>query len=90
MSIPHWLEIVAIISLIGAGICSVIIIRDLLTGHSQHMWIMNLVWPITALYFGPLALWAYYQWGRLISRHQMMKAKERGEEMPGKPLKTSY
>lgn len=84
MNIPHWLEILAIVSLVAAGICALIIVLDLLAGHKQHMWIMNLVWPITALYFGPLALWAYFKWGRLSTHHQMMKAKERGEEMPTK------
>lgn len=28
------------------------------------MWIMNVTWPITGLYFGPFALWAYYAMGR--------------------------
>jgi hypothetical protein len=28
------------------------------------MKIMEAVWPITALYFGPLAVWAYRAWGR--------------------------
>lgn len=28
------------------------------------MWIMNIVWPVTALYAGPLALIAYYRIGR--------------------------
>ena len=28
------------------------------------MWIMNIVWPVTALYSGPLGLWAYYKIGR--------------------------
>jgi hypothetical protein len=27
----------------------------------QKMWIMNLVWPITALYFGPFAAWLYWR-----------------------------
>jgi hypothetical protein len=29
---------------------------DELCDHPQQMWIMNLVWPITGLYAGPLAL----------------------------------
>ena len=29
----------------------------------QKMMIMNLVWPISALYFGPVALWAYLKSG---------------------------
>lgn len=28
------------------------------------MWIMDFVWPITALWAGPLGLWAYFQLGR--------------------------
>jgi hypothetical protein len=28
------------------------------------MMIMNFVWPITALYFGPFALWTYFAFGR--------------------------
>lgn len=30
----------------------------------QQMAIMNVVWPVTALYAGPLALWAYFAFGR--------------------------
>jgi len=32
--------------------------------HPQKMTVMNFVWPITALYFSILALWAYFQYGR--------------------------
>jgi hypothetical protein len=28
------------------------------------MMVMNFVWPITALYFGPFALWKYFAFGR--------------------------
>ncbi len=28
------------------------------------MWIMNVVWPITGLYAGPIALWGYFAYGR--------------------------
>ena len=76
---PQWLEILSIISLISAGICAVIIIIDLLAGHKQSMWIMNLVWPITALYLGPVALWIYFGWGRSSPHQQMMH-----EDMPVK------
>lgn len=58
------LRTIAIISLALAGICSLIISIDLLTGHKQKMWIMNIVWPVTALYAGPVALLAYYTIGR--------------------------
>jgi hypothetical protein len=61
---PEWLTILAAVALIVAGLCCLVIIIDLLTGRAQHMWIMNLVWPITALYAGPVALWAYFKVGR--------------------------
>ena len=80
MSFPAWLQIVAAISLVSAGISAVVIVIDLLRGHTQHMWIMNLVWPITALYFGPLALVAYFLWGRSNGHHQVIKGH--GHEHP--------
>lgn len=33
-------------------------------GHRQQMGVMEAVWPITALYFGVVALVAYRRWGR--------------------------
>ncbi len=79
----HWLSIIAVISLAVGGICFLVIVIDLLGGHKQHMWIMNVVWPITALYAGPLALWGYYRMGRLSSEKSFREAKKRGEKMPG-------
>jgi hypothetical protein len=32
--------------------------------HPQKMWIMNVVWPVTALYFSMVAVWAYFRIGR--------------------------
>jgi Domain of unknown function (DUF4396) len=42
--------------------------------HPQQMWIMNLVWPITALYMGPLAIWAYYAMGIQSARGARMRS----------------
>jgi hypothetical protein len=61
---PHWLSFVATVSLVVGGISFLIIAADIAAGHPQRMWIMDLVWPITALYAGPLALWAYFTLGR--------------------------
>jgi len=36
--------------------------------HPQRMGIMDVVWPITPLYLGPVGLWAYYALGRRKSR----------------------
>lgn len=55
---PEWLHIIAWIYI---GICVVcalgIAIHALL--RPQKMWIMGLVWPITALYMGPFATYMY-------------------------------
>ena len=61
-----------------------VITIDLIAGHKQHMWIMNLVWPITALYAGPLALWGYFTAGRLSTERAVQRAKAHGEDPPGK------
>lgn len=62
MSIPAWLQALAIVSLAGGFICAAAIVIDLLR-RPQPMWIMNLVWPITGLYFGPVAVWWYWKLG---------------------------
>ncbi len=78
------LRIIAVVCLLIGGASALIIAIDLLAGHQQHMWIMNLVWPITALYAGPLALWGYFTTGRLSTHRAVMEAKERDEKPPGK------
>jgi Domain of unknown function (DUF4396) len=81
--VPAWLTILAIVSLVAGGLCAIWISLDILAGHRQHMWIMNLVWPITALYAGPIALYAYYKVGRLSTRRMTEEAQRRGETPPG-------
>ena len=77
-----WLTIIANISLIAAFISAVAILLDIFVrGYRQKMWIMEWVWPITALYFGPLGLWAYWDIGRASSKKQLRrKQKERAEK----------
>jgi hypothetical protein len=60
--------IVAYFFLILAASCAAFICLDMWRGHRQRMAIMNLVLPLTALYSGPLGLWAYLRIGRLSSR----------------------
>jgi hypothetical protein len=63
MSFPAWLHTIAITSLILAGMCAAIIAIDEIR-RPQKMWIMNLVWPLTALFGSVLWLFGYYRWGR--------------------------
>jgi Domain of unknown function (DUF4396) len=69
---PHWFELVAWAAL-GVGFASALVIAAdivLLRNH-QHTAIMNLVFPLTALYMGPIALWLYLARGRRMSLKQM-------------------
>ena len=68
---PHWFELVAWLALALGFSSALVIAADItLLGNRQHMAIMNLVFPLTALYMGPVAVWAYFTRGRRMShRH---------------------
>lgn len=69
---PGWFQLFSWAAL-GLGFVSALAIAAdiVLLGNRQRMAIMNLVYPISALYLGPLALWAYLTRGRRMSRKQM-------------------
>lgn len=48
--------LVSWVSLAIAFICAIVIAINKIR-HPQKMWIMNVVWPVTAPYFGIFALW---------------------------------
>lgn len=79
-----WLTPLAWASVALGVLSALVILADVLAGHRQHMGVMNVVWPVTGLYAGPLAVWAYFTVGRLSTHHAMAGAKERGEEPPSK------
>ncbi len=63
--IPGWLTAVSWVFVGLALLCAAAILYDVYgRGYRQRTSVMSVVWPITALYFGPLALPAYYRWGR--------------------------
>lgn len=65
----------AIVSLAIAFVCAAVIALDLFR-HPQKMWIMNLVWPLTAL-FGSVLWFAFYWFaGRNLG----------GEDKPAMPV----
>jgi hypothetical protein len=61
--IPAWLNILALAALLAGLACAVATAIDLVR-HPQPMWIMNLVWPVAALFGGPLLLCFYAAYGR--------------------------
>ena len=58
-----WLEVVSWIS-IALGFVTAGIISIDVTAHRQKMPIMNVVWPITSLYFPLIGFWLYQTMGR--------------------------
>lgn len=87
--VPNWLHSVAIVSLALAGLCALVIAADEVR-HPQKMWIMNVVWPINALYFGPIGLWAYYAIGRKSTKQhmeQMQMGEQDDKDEPKDPVK---
>lgn len=55
---PEWLHILAWAYLALCLGCATVLAFDVVR-NPQKMWIMDLVWPITGLYFGPVAVWLY-------------------------------
>jgi hypothetical protein len=63
---PDWLTAIAWFYLSVCFCCAGIIAYDIVVNHRrQPMGVMNFVFPITALYFGPFALALYWRWGRV-------------------------
>jgi hypothetical protein len=69
-----WLNTLAVISLTVAILCALWLAIDVCR-RPQSMAVMNPVWPITALYFGPLAVWFYYRYGRTRASGEPARAK---------------
>ena len=61
--VPAWLHALAIVSLSVAIFCAVAIALDELR-RPQKMRVMDMVWPLTALFGSVLWLAIYYRWGR--------------------------
>lgn len=52
-------------------------------GHRQPMGVMEAVWPVTALYFGPVALWGYRRFG--LPQSARWRAEQGLDEPPERP-----
>jgi len=64
-AIPEWLTPIAWIYVAVGVLSAAVVLYDFYgRRYRQSERMMEIVWPITALYFGPFALWAYYRLGR--------------------------
>jgi hypothetical protein len=81
---PLWLTTLAWIALATAFVSAALILADCyLRGHRQRMPIMEAVWPVTALYLGPVAVLAYRRYGRPSTPRWL--AEHNRDEPPDKP-----
>ena len=70
-----------------ASFCAIVIALDEMR-RPQRMGIMNVVWPVTALYFSVFGLWAYFAFGvkkskaeqRVTSGHDVGMSKQADKE----------
>jgi hypothetical protein len=81
--IPAWLTIVSFVSVAIGVACAAIIAIDV-TRHPQKMWIMNVVWPATALFGTFWVLWQYVSYGRLATRQKADEARMHDRDPPNK------
>jgi hypothetical protein len=61
--IPAWLHWLSWVSL-AAAIGSAVFIAADVVRRPRRMAIMNIVWPVTALFGSALSIWAYRKWAR--------------------------
>lgn len=73
------LAIISWFSLAVAFACALVILADEVR-HPQKMWIMNLVWPITALYLSVFAVLLYFQEGRKMTREAIAQKQLREDK----------
>ena len=81
---PLWFEVLASVAIGVALLCCLALIIEVFR-HPQRMAVMNWVWPVTALYFGPVALIAYQKLGKpqaRISREQAPSHDEDRQSLP--------
>lgn len=72
---PEWLHILSWAYLSLCFLCALIMVVDEFR-RPQKMMIMNFVWPITALYGGPAALWGYFKSAPELTKQHMQQMKE--------------
>ncbi len=72
------LTILAWISICVGGLSSIVVYVDINMGRYQAMPIMNLVWPITALYMGPVGVLAYWRYARVKKPKRMAPKAPKG------------
>ncbi len=78
----HWLSVA---SLVLGATCVAVVAADVVR-HPQRMAVMNVVWPVCALFGGVLVLWAYFRYGRLSTQQAVAEARQQHRKQPAKEI----
>lgn len=81
MTPPTWLLAIAITWLILAFGSAAFLLSEVLGPRRPEMPVMRWVWPVTALYMGPFAIWSYRSMAKLQMMQQPVAAGGRGQQM---------
>jgi hypothetical protein len=77
--VPYWLHILSVVALaLGFGCAGLIALDEI--RHPQKMWIMNVVWPIVALFGTLVTVWGYFRYGRLATKDAAARAEAEGRD----------
>ena len=86
--VPAWLHLLSIFALVlGVATAGVSITDEI--RHPQRMWIMNVVWPVAALFGTALMTWAYFRYGRLATTGAAKNAKS-GDREPSRKIEIPF
>lgn len=77
--IPPWFHGLSVAALIAGAICAAAIAADELR-HPQQIWIMNAVWPVSALFGTVFVLWGYFAFGRRESHEGAASLSNQAEQ----------
>lgn len=81
LMVPQWLHFLSIGALLLGAVCALWIAVDEMH-RPQQMWIMNVVWPVVALFGTLLVVWVYLRYGRLATYEKRTWRGAVGEEAP--------
>jgi hypothetical protein len=76
--IPSWLHGLSIAFLVLGAACALVLAVDVIR-HPQRMEIMDVVWPVTALFGTGATAWMYFRYGRLATKEA---ADQEHEKVP--------
>jgi hypothetical protein len=80
--VPGWLSALSWIWLAFSFASAALIVVSEIS-NPQEMWLMNVVWLLTALYFGPLAVRGYWRIGSRINKRAPPSKKLSGKKNDG-------